>query len=102
MRIEEYDDGYDSKESFERAGCDTPESLEPPTHNDDPALALWFTPAAIRSHFDGDDDETAEWVANASDEELREIGEACLSADSLYGLFHMLLINAIDNAREVA
>lgn len=26
-RIEEYDDGYDSAESFERAGCDTEESL---------------------------------------------------------------------------
>lgn len=26
-RIEEYDDGYSSKEDFERAGCDTEETL---------------------------------------------------------------------------
>jgi hypothetical protein len=29
-RIEEYDDGYDSHESFEREWCDTEESLREP------------------------------------------------------------------------
>lgn len=33
-RIEEYDDGYDSAESFERAGCDRPEDLEPPEEDE--------------------------------------------------------------------
>lgn len=28
MRIPEYDDGYDSRESFERAGADRPEDME--------------------------------------------------------------------------
>ena len=29
MRIEEYDDGYDSAASFEAAGADRPEDMEP-------------------------------------------------------------------------
>lgn len=33
MRIEEYDDGYDSAASFEAAGADRPEDMEPAEHS---------------------------------------------------------------------
>ena len=36
MRNEEYDDGYDSKESFERAGCDREEDMEPEEPEEEP------------------------------------------------------------------
>lgn len=57
----------------------------------DPNLALWFTPGAIRDHFEAREDEVAEWVAKATDEQLVVIGEDCLGHDSLYREFHEAL-----------
>lgn len=55
-------------------------------------LALWFTPQAIRDHFDGDEGTVVDWVHGASDDELRALGEECLGADTLYSEFHRLLV----------
>jgi hypothetical protein len=54
----------------------------------DEDLALWFTPQALRDHFDGDDSEVAEAVLNADDDTLREQGQDALSSDILYSVFH--------------
>lgn len=54
----------------------------------DVALALWFTPDAIREHFADDDGEIAEAIAAATDEQLRAIGEDALQADVIYREFH--------------
>lgn len=54
-------------------------------------LAVWFTPNAIVDAFDGDETELARWVRVASEAQLASIGEACLSADSLWSLFHELI-----------
>lgn len=61
-------------------------------------LALWFTPGAIRDHFEADDDERGKWVANASDEQLAAIGEACLEHDSIYSEFHDALAHEVDQS----
>lgn len=70
------------------------------TSNEDDKLALWFTPEAIREHFEGDADQRTEWVEAASDEQLVKLGEYCLSADPLYREFHRLLRDAVDNQIE--
>jgi hypothetical protein len=61
-------------------------------------LALYFTPDAIRDHFEGDvidnneDGGLATWIVHeATDDQLRELGEACLTSDTLYSEFHRLL-----------
>lgn len=54
-------------------------------------LALYFTPDAIRQHFEDDESAVASAVAHASDEQLAEVGEAALTADTLYREFHRLL-----------
>lgn len=54
-------------------------------------LALYFTPSAIRDHFDGDTSDIAEKVAIATDTQLEELGEWCLTSDTLYREFHRLL-----------
>jgi hypothetical protein len=54
-------------------------------------LAVWFTPSAIVDAFDGEENELAQWVRGASEAQLASIGEACLSADSLWRLFHELI-----------
>lgn len=65
-----------------------------PSVENDTSLALWFTPVAIREHFDGasDDDEIAQWVNNASDEQLVSMGHNCLSSDILYATFHEVMV----------
>lgn len=57
----------------------------------DPNLALWFTPDAIRQHYDALDDDSAKWVEDATDEQLAAIGQDCLGHDSLYREFHEAL-----------
>jgi len=59
-------------------------------------LALWLTPQAIRDHFDGGDSDVAEWVAQASDTDLEEVGEECLSGDVLYNAFHDSLMLSVE------
>jgi hypothetical protein len=63
-----------------------------------PDLALWFTPAAIREHFDGGDPGDYPGIEAATDEELEEVGAWCLSQDTLYRLYHSLLIDAAIDA----
>lgn len=60
-------------------------------------LALWFTPEAIRSHFEGDDDEVSRAVEAATDDQLVRVGEACLCADTLYEEFHRLLTAVVED-----
>jgi hypothetical protein len=55
----------------------------------DPTLALWFSPQAIKDHFDGDVSLCAEWIRNeATQDELVAIGNRCLDSDRLYEVFH--------------
>lgn len=57
----------------------------------DTSLALWFTPQAIRDHFDGDEGPLADAVRDAPEDKLREVGAMALGGDSLYAEFHRLL-----------
>lgn len=63
----------------------------PADRENDQRLALWFTPQAIRDHFDGDEGKIGAAVREATDEQLATIGEWCLQADTLYAEFHRLL-----------
>lgn len=67
-------------------------------HEANTSLALWFTPQAIRDHFDGDEDERSEWVANATDEQLAAVGQDALGYDSIYREFHESLAVIVDDA----
>jgi hypothetical protein len=61
-------------------------------------LAVYFTPGAIRDRYDGEpeDDPRRVWAENATDAELREIGESCLNSDSLWKHFRELIDGEID------
>lgn len=63
----------------------------------DTELALWFTPKAIREHFE--DDSEGEIVTALSDEELTSIGEAALFDDGIYRAFHEALVSALGEWR---
>jgi hypothetical protein len=67
---------------------------EPILEEVDLSLVVSFEPDAIRAHFEGDDPDP---TAGLTDAQLREIGEYAISADTLWGLFHELLVEAIDN-----
>jgi hypothetical protein len=54
----------------------------------DKMLALWFTPDAVTQHFDGDNTVLAKAVCEASDKQLRQIGEGALGGDFIYREFH--------------
>jgi len=62
----------------------------------DDLLALWFTPQAIRDHFDGHGGDIEAAVAFATDEQLRDVAEWCLNADALYREFDRFLVAAIE------
>lgn len=64
----------------------------------DPNLALWFTPDAIRDHFEADDDERGKWVENATDEQLAAVGQNCLGYDAIYSAFHDALATEVEAA----
>lgn len=56
MRNPEYDDGYDSAESFERAGADRPEDMEPeepnmPTYGTDDLVRIANNMQNFGGHF---------------------------------------------------
>jgi hypothetical protein len=55
-------------------------------------LALWFDPQSIRDHFDSCDKNLAEGM---TEEELLDVAAECLNSDSLYELFHELLVEAV-------
>lgn len=59
---------------------------------DAPILALYFTPDAIRDHFEYDPR-----VTLASDERLRRVGLDALQADYIYEAFHDALVAALEN-----
>lgn len=59
----------------------------------DPFLRLYFTPSAIRSHFECDDDDPTE---NLTDDDLAAIGAMAIQDDSLYRVFHEVLSFALD------
>lgn len=58
---------------------------------DEDFYACWFTPDAIRDHFDSD------VVDNLAPDQLWQIAEYCISADSLWDLFHELLVDAMSD-----
>lgn len=60
-------------------------------------LALFFTPNAIREHFEGDDTDGVT-VQAMSDETLAAVGGAALTDDRLYRAFHDVLWSALNKA----
>lgn len=56
----------------------------------DPKLALWFTPQCIRDHFDGEID-----LSSVSAADLRKVGETALFDDAIYRAFHEALVFAL-------
>jgi len=60
-------------------------------------LCVSFEPDAIRAHFEGDDPDPTEGL---SDEQLRAIGYYAIGADSLWSLFHELLVEAINDYQQ--
>lgn len=73
----------------------TPLAADRPTDNNN--LALWFTPEAIREHFETDPTDP---LVGLTDSDLVAIGEECLSADMLYELYHNLLVDAVADWRQ--
>ena len=59
----------------------------------DPFLRLYFTPSAIRAHFECDDEDP---TADLSDADLAKIGAFAIQDDTLYAAFHSVLAFALD------
>lgn len=55
----------------------------------DPTLALWFTPQSIKDHFNNSDA-----IEALTDEQLVEIGTTALNDNLLYAAFHEALTAA--------
>lgn len=64
----------------------------PADYENDASLALWFTPQAIREHYEGDDDDP---TAGMTDDELAKAGHQALLDDGLYRAFHAALEGAL-------
>ena len=60
----------------------------------DVTLCVSFEPDAIRAHFEGDDPDPTQGM---TDEQLRAIGHYAISADSLWSLFHELLVEGFND-----
>lgn len=58
----------------------------------DTTLCVSFEPGAIRAHYEGDEDDPTPVL---TDDDLRKIGHYCISADSIWSLFHELLEEAV-------
>lgn len=63
----------------------------------DEHLRLWFTPDAIRDHFEGDEPDP---TGGLSDNDLRKVGEAALTNDLLYRAFHDSLVYGLEALKE--
>ena len=61
----------------------------------DESMAVWYTPQAIREHFDASEGEIEKWVEAASDEELAAVGEEAISCERVWTDFHESLIEAV-------
>ena len=62
-------------------------------------LAVWLTPNAIRQHvvFHYDEDNRIRnWVNQASDDELKEIGESILGSESIWELYREEIAGAVE------
>lgn len=66
--------------------------VEPLPASPDLTLCVSFEPQAIRDHYEADDPDPTEGL---TDEQLRKVAEYCISADSLWSLFHQLLRDAL-------
>lgn len=51
------------------------------------ASALWFTPEAIREHFDGDDSPRADAVRDMSDGDLAKVGARAMWSEFMWRAF---------------
>lgn len=59
-------------------------------------MAVWYTPQAIRDHFEADEDDVAEWVAQASDDDLKVISDwAVGGTDRTWECFHEVLVDCV-------
>lgn len=67
-------------------------------NGDIPALAMWFTPDAIRDHFQDEDDDRGRWVEQASDQQLAAIGSECVNETVVCDTFRESLRRAVDSA----
>jgi hypothetical protein len=61
-------------------------------------LRLYFTPNAIREHFECDEPDP---TAGLTDDQLREVGWLALTDDSLYRTFHECLVWALEESDAV-
>jgi hypothetical protein len=59
-------------------------------------LAIWFTPEAIRQHFEGADTELEEWVNKAKDAQLKDVGLMAMNWEHLWEEFHKALVDAVE------
>lgn len=64
-------------------------------YENDRSLALWFTPQAIRDHWDGAED-VPTGLDKLTDDELAEAGGMALQDDGLYEQFHRTLTWAVE------
>lgn len=69
----------------------------PVEHTNDQHLAVYFTPHAIRDSYELNDDDDPEkmWVAAASDDELRQVGDACVNSETIWRTFHEVIGQAV-------
>jgi hypothetical protein len=58
-------------------------------------LAFWLTPDAIRDHFAGTTEDEAKLVAEATDVQLRGVGEWCAARHPLQAAFHEVLLDGV-------
>lgn len=80
---------HEATESYKDVSVVSPEDVIPYD------LRLSFTPAAIREHFEGDDEDP---TASLTDEQLAEVGRTALTDDGLYRAFHEALVWALEES----
>lgn len=76
----------------------------PATCGDDHGLAVWFTPDAVREHFqEGDDPTVDDRLAAVTDDDLAgAAGNALLSFDDLWRVFDEMTGYILDEAERIA
>lgn len=66
-------------------------NIDTPSH-----LKVYFTPDAIREHFEACDDRYTDFIAGLDEAALLEIGEVAYGDDALWDVFDTVLRNAAD------
>ena len=89
-------DTEEGKKEIHEALSRMTERLQSPPAKEEEVLAVWFTPEAIRQHFELHSDNVARWVATATDAELLEVALHAMDADALWSTFHDVLVASIE------